>query len=82
MSQHVGKSEAIGKLEKLLDVAGVVTLWSVIVVDLERCTHRTLNALVYRIECARAEAFEEGVARGRGEANDESDPGERYRADE
>lgn len=57
------RSEPIARLAKLLDAAGTGTPWEVIERSLLRMPVKVLNALVYRVERARGEAYDDGVAR-------------------
>jgi hypothetical protein len=54
------KREAIEKLGKLLDCAGTALAWEEMNPELNRLPTPVINALIYRVERARAQAFEEG----------------------
>ena len=54
------KRAALEKLHVLLDVAGTAHTWEEVSRSLRRCPTTIINALVYRVERARAQAFEEG----------------------
>lgn len=55
------RAEQIAKLEKLLDCAGTVTPWERIAESLGRVPVKVLIALVYRVERALANSYQEGV---------------------
>jgi hypothetical protein len=54
------KREAIRKLGKLLECAGTALAWEEMNPELNRLPVPVINALIYRVERARAQAFEEG----------------------
>jgi hypothetical protein len=54
------KRAVLEKLGVLLDVAGTTTPWEEVTNRLYRLPIGTINALIYRVERARAQAFEEG----------------------
>jgi hypothetical protein len=60
------KAALLQKLEKLLDVAGVQMTWEALSDELRCIPIQGLRALVYRVEQARSEAYEEGCARRTG----------------
>lgn len=55
------RAEQIAKLEKLLDCAGTVTPWERIAESLSRVPVEALIALVYRVERALANSYQEGA---------------------
>lgn len=58
------KTPHIRKLEKLLEAPGTVTSWPKIAAALHTLPLEIIIALLYRVESARAEAFDEGVLQG------------------
>jgi hypothetical protein len=54
------KREAVEKLGKLLECAGTALPWEDVVRGFYRIPTPILNSLVYCVERARAQAFEEG----------------------
>lgn len=64
-SSTIRKRQAFQKLEKLLDVAGCETPWAKIALSMRAVTADVLEALAYRVQRAREEAYEEGEERSR-----------------
>jgi len=64
------KASLIAQLKVLLDVAGATTAWSEIESQLIGLSEHVLFALVYRVERARGDAFDEGVDARRRVADD------------
>lgn len=60
MTKTQEKREAVAKLEKLLECAGTTRPWEEISSDLWRLPIKTIHSLVYRVERARGQAFDEG----------------------
>ncbi|HEV3059710.1 MAG TPA: hypothetical protein VGY48_15775 [Vicinamibacterales bacterium] len=59
MTKTEEKRIAIEKLDKLLECAGARP-WNEIEPDLWRLSTSTINSLIYRVERARGQAFDEG----------------------
>lgn len=55
------KADLLAKLEPLLTVAGTDVSWDELNGELRVLSNRALRALVYRVERARADAFEDGT---------------------
>lgn len=65
MAQEMRKP-FIEELEKLLECSGAETPWQMIANALDRVPVRVLKALIYRVERARGEAFDDGYAHNKG----------------
>jgi len=66
MTKTEEKRIAVAKLGKLLECAGTARPWEEIAEDLWRLPIKAINGLVYRVERARGQAFDEGREHGDG----------------
>jgi hypothetical protein len=65
LEERKEKRRLVSELAQLLEVAGAHTPWEVIKGVLISMSRDILQALVYRVERARGDAYEEGVLDGR-----------------
>jgi hypothetical protein len=66
MTKTEEKRQAVAKLGKLLECAGTACTWEEMNPELNRLPIPVIYALIYRVERARAQAFDEGREHGDG----------------